>query len=101
MTLDDEWMPPLGCRATWLDPRRFSGREAVLAAALDRLVQHDYAADLREDAPNCVELQHAIRVLNALAGSLSFSRGSDRSCDQLTHGVASADLISDSWVLTA
>jgi hypothetical protein len=62
-----DWMPPV-CRATWMEPSRFSDREAALAAALDELVFHDNASDRREDCPNCVELQHAMEVLNAIAG---------------------------------
>lgn len=67
MKLDD-WWPPLGIRATWLEPGRFTEKESVLAAALDSLVRHDNAADLRVDRPNCVELQHAMDVLNEIVG---------------------------------
>jgi hypothetical protein len=72
-----DWLPPLGCRATWMEPGRFSDREAVLAAALDTLVFHDNAADRRENCPNCVELQHAMEVLNAIAGEELGSRAAD------------------------
>jgi hypothetical protein len=68
MKLNEKWMPPLGCRATWLQPGRFSNRHAVLAAALDSLVMHDNAADRREDLPNCAQVQHAMEVLNEIAG---------------------------------
>ena len=66
MKLDD-WWPPLGIRATWLEPR-FTARESTLLGALDALVRHDNAADVRADQPNCSELQHAMEVLNAFAG---------------------------------
>ena len=64
----EDWWPPLGIRATWIAPK-FTPRESTLLGALDALVRHDNAADQRADRPNCSELQHAIEVLNAFAGS--------------------------------
>jgi hypothetical protein len=67
ISLENGWAPPLGIRATWCWSA-MTEHEAVLAAALDNLVRHDNAADRREDLPNCLELQHAMEVLNAIAG---------------------------------
>ena len=60
-----------GYRAPWNGPRDLSGlthREQVLARVLDGLAFHDFAADAHEGRPNCIELQHAIHVLNEIAG---------------------------------
>jgi hypothetical protein len=43
----EDWWPPLGIRATWLEPR-FTARESTLLGALDALVRHDNAADERK-----------------------------------------------------
>lgn len=68
MTLE-EYQPPLGIRAIWRNGDRFTDWEMILLGALDALVRHDRAADWREGLPGCVELQHAERVLRAMAGS--------------------------------
>jgi hypothetical protein len=45
-----------------MDPLKYS-REVVLEEALLVLVTHDLAADRREKASHCIELQHAVKVL--------------------------------------
>jgi hypothetical protein len=64
----EEWTPALApYQRVRLELGTLTDREIILATALSWLVRHDVAADRREDLPNCVELQHAIEVLNAIA----------------------------------
>jgi hypothetical protein len=67
MTQQQELVP-------WLQRSRFAtDREAQLAAALGALIHHDRAADICEGLPyHCVELQHAIEVLNEITGAECF-----------------------------
>jgi hypothetical protein len=67
-----------GYRAPWYGPRDLSGlthREQVLARVLDQLALHDFAADVRDGAPHCVELQHAIHLLDEVAGITLYEMG--------------------------
>jgi hypothetical protein len=59
-------------RASWLEPGRHTPSEVALLAVLDNLVRHDMAADIRAKSPNCVELQHAIKLLNDVSGSILY-----------------------------
>lgn len=54
-------------RATWLDPRLPKSHRR-LTEALDNLIRHDNFQDTMHDRPHCIELQHAINVLNDFAG---------------------------------
>jgi hypothetical protein len=60
-----DWRPPGGFRASWCwqpsDP--FTEREAILGAALDRLVLHTTDLDRNTDV-----VLHAKRVLKAISG---------------------------------
>jgi hypothetical protein len=64
-----DWLPHC-YRASWVSPGNdLTEREAILCATLDRLVQHNNAIDRRAGLPHCTELQHAMRVINEIAGS--------------------------------
>ena len=63
-----DWKPPGACRATWMGPSHLSRKERILCAALDNIISHDNAYDIRNDRPNCSEVQHGMRVLNEFLG---------------------------------
>ena len=58
----NKWWPLRGISCVWLS-QEWTESEAILGAALQKLVAHDRAAAMREGIDGCIELQHAERVL--------------------------------------